>query len=191
MKSNNIIYEGFFINSEIRGALENDIEHKHLTTEFHPKKTHQNLYGCAVVLHASKYAIDANNEGYYIDRISTSYRELDDLFNNIEVPHITLSISKTGKPVDTAKLDFENGCPIDTTFQAYFGAFTGDEYLLDRDISFRVGDRVIVDGNKDKPGTIDAFYLSIAGESTLVRFDNGDILRGVNTRFLTHIEEEE
>lgn len=190
MKDNKIVYEGFFINTEIKGGLEHDIDHKHLTTQFKPKKTHQNLYGIAVVLHASKYAMDKDNEGYYIDRISTSYRELDDLFNALEVPHITLSVSETGKPVNTAKLDFENGCPIDTTFQAYFGAFTDEGYILDREETFEVGDRVIMNGIKERPGTIDAFYMSISGESAMVRFDNGDVSRGVNTRWLTHIEEE-
>lgn len=126
----NVIYEWFFLNCNITGALEKDAEYKHMTTEFRPKESHEDLYGEFVILHASKYSFDINNEGYYIDRIVTDNVELKKIFNEVSVPHVTLSTSVDGKPMDTAKLDFSKGIPIDTYLPAKYGCFTGVEYIM-------------------------------------------------------------
>ena len=125
-----VIYEGFFLNCNITGALEKDVKYKHMTTEFRPKESHEDLYGEFVVLHASKYSIDIYNEGYYIDRIVTNNDELKKIFNEVSIPHVTLSTSVDGKPVDTAKLDFDKGIPIDIYLPAKYGCFTGIEYIM-------------------------------------------------------------
>jgi len=118
-----IIYEGFFIISKIASSLSTDIEHKHVTTEFRPEITHEELYGSNVILHVSKYGNDGENEGLYVDSIETDNNTLNNLFNSITVPHITLSVSDTGKPVNTSRIKFDKDWNGATVLDAIFGGF--------------------------------------------------------------------
>lgn len=116
-----LIYEGFFLahngrgmDNMLKGKLERDIPDKHITTEFKPKEAHPDLYGIGAWFKLTGYANDGKNEGYSVElfQINTTapeeYRKnLKALYNAISVPHITLSVTKDGKPKDTANLDFE------------------------------------------------------------------------------------
>ena len=130
----NIIYEGFFITDELHGKLEKDIQFKHITTEFRPKVTHEHLYGIEAGFVVIGYANDNNNEGLYISKMTSSDKELENLFNNIKVPHITLSISATGKPVDTAKLNFSQ-LNYNDYYMVWgkFGGFNGKEPVFNKE----------------------------------------------------------
>ena len=131
----NIIYEGFFIIDELHGNLEKDIQFKHITTEFRPKVTHEHLYGTKAGFVISGYANDGNNEGLYISKMTSSDKELEDLFDNVEVPHITLSVSTVGKPVNTAKLNFSQLNPEDYYMVCgKFGGFNGKEVVFDKEV---------------------------------------------------------
>lgn len=125
-----IIYEGFFVNPnvELHSVLDKDIEFKHITTEFKPAKTHEHLYGKMANFVVKGYGNDDVNEGILVGISSSEDGELDELFNNIGVPHITLSVSNEGKPVNTSKLDFNQPIPSELdgqTIQCTFGGFTG------------------------------------------------------------------
>ena len=131
----NIIYEGFFVANVLPATLENNIWYKHITTEFRPKITHEYLYGTEAIFEVTGYGNDGNNEGYSVKLIETDSEELKDIYNNIEVPHITLSVSANGKPVNTAKLNFN---PINTSsvrliIRATFGGFNGKDVVLDKE----------------------------------------------------------
>ena len=119
-----IIYEGFFINSKMPGSLSKDIENKHVTTEFRPKVTHEELYGSKVILHVSKYGNNGENEGLYVDSIETDNDAIRNLFDNVAVPHITLSVSDSGKPVNTSKINFDKTWNGIDKISGTFGCFT-------------------------------------------------------------------
>ena len=131
---NNIIYEGFFITGNLDSKLEKDIQFKHITTEFIPKITHENLYGTEAIFELIGYGNDNKNEGYKVRLFKIDNDELENIYNKIEIPHITLSVSATGKPVDTAKLNFfPLAYPV--KYKPYlistkFGGFNGKEVIL-------------------------------------------------------------
>ena len=133
-----LIYEGFFlahngrgIDTMLKGKLERDIPNKHITTEFKPKEAHPDLYGIGAWFKLAGYANDGKNEGYSVELFqidSTAhdkYREkLKALYNTISTPHITLSVSKDGKPKDTANLDFKPVAKRDQ-FTLVYAQFNG------------------------------------------------------------------
>lgn len=124
-----MIYEGFFIQNKLQGILEKDIVNKHITTEFRPKKTHKELYGKTATFNVIGYGNNDVNEGFKVEMVSCENKALRELFNNIPVPHITLSTSATGKPVDTAKLDFQ---PVNRqTVTGKFGGFDSGKVVYE------------------------------------------------------------
>lgn len=106
--SNSIIYEGFFIWNDLESKLSKDIRFKHITTEFMPKVTHEHLYGQIATFIVYAYGNDGVNEGYKVKLVATQSEELMKLYKKIEVPHITLSTSPEGKPINTRYLDFRD-----------------------------------------------------------------------------------
>lgn len=118
-----VLYEGFFVIDELNHTLKKDIEFKHITTEFKPTKTHEYLYGKEAIFIVTGYGNNNINEGYSVSLISCDNNELIELINNITIPHITLSVSLEGKPVNTAKLDFKptNSFKIRTRFGGFIG----------------------------------------------------------------------
>ena len=120
----NVIYEAFFILDNLESKLAKDIEYKHITTEFRPRKTHEHLYGKEATFLIFGYGNDNINEGYCVKMLSCEDEELKELYyNNINVPHITLSVNKIGKPIDTAKLTFEP--TEEKVIRCKFGGFIG------------------------------------------------------------------
>lgn len=71
-----------------------NIENKHITNEFRPNKSHEELYGCEAKFIVTGYGNDGVNEGYKIKLISCKSDDLIKLYNNIVIPHITLSVYK-------------------------------------------------------------------------------------------------
>lgn len=122
-----MIYEGFFIQDNLESTLEKDIANKHITTQFRPKQTHEKLYGEKATFKVVGYGNDGVNEGFLVQLVSCDDQELKQLFNEIPVPHITLSVSNIGKPVNTAKLNFK---PVNgQTITGIFGGFNGNVIL--------------------------------------------------------------
>ena len=103
----NIIYEAFFVQDALSSKLCNDIEYKHITTEFKPAKCHEHLYGQRATFIVTGYCNDEVNEGYSVKLVSCDSDELRELYETISIPHITLSVSSEGKPVNTKNLEFK------------------------------------------------------------------------------------
>ena len=121
------VYEGFFIRETLPHKLAKDIEYKHITTAFRPNHVHEDLYGTEAKFMIIGYGNDGKNEGYLVKLVSCESQVLIDLFNNISIPHITLSTSIEGKPVDTANIQFT---PYDGgVVTAIFGGFLGKPVL--------------------------------------------------------------
>ena len=62
--------------------------------------------------------------------METDSAKLSALMNQIEVPHITLSVSETGEPVNTRFLEFRPIEPICLT--AVFGGYTKEHEVVTR-----------------------------------------------------------
>lgn len=126
-----VIYEGVFFNpeelKETLGVeefeLAREIKNPHVTFVFRPEKPASHLYGEKVRFKVTGYACDGKNEGVAVNLVSSS-KKIEELYKRIAVPHITLSVSRDGKPVDTGRLTFH---PIDgPEIQGTFLPFTGE-----------------------------------------------------------------
>lgn len=130
-----IIYTGVFFDASAlyaamnkhlpRKKLHRQIENPHVTVQYKPKTVNTSLFGQEVEFTVTGYAVDENNEGVAVrfseDGLS---QELRELLETIKVPHITLSVSKNGRPVDTGRLHFEACQPfrIRGTYRPFYGA---------------------------------------------------------------------
>lgn len=124
----NVIYEAFFVIDDLESKLAKNVEYKHITTEFRPSKSHEYLYGQTAKFLITGYGNDDVNEGYKVQLVSCESEELRELCEAISIPHITLSTSLEGKPVNTSKLNFES---IDGfTVLTKFGGFVGGEPIF-------------------------------------------------------------
>lgn len=125
-----IIYNALFIDSADKDKLltissqhlSKIIAEPHVTLHFRPvgANVYSNLWGSKAELTVVGYANDGKNEGVLV-KIKAEDPILQSLYSSVETPHITISVSDDGKPVDTAKLDFQLCDPV--TLHATFGAF--------------------------------------------------------------------
>jgi hypothetical protein len=111
-----VVYAGIFVKKSItaKTILSRKISHPHLTLAYMPDKSVieklKPYLGYSFRMTVSGYGCDGENEGYLISEISHKSKEIPEvmeLFNAIETPHITLSVGKYGKPVNTKNLDFK------------------------------------------------------------------------------------
>lgn len=110
-----VLYTGIFFNKEqIESAitlsgvstLEKRIGFPHVTFEFKPKTIDKELFGKEVDVLITGHANDGKNEGFSVEVVSDD-EKIRKAMQEVKVPHITVSTSKDGKPVDTGKLNFE------------------------------------------------------------------------------------
>ena len=125
-----VIYEGIFFDGlSFAGRLPKKVAYKHLTTAFRPSTASSHLYGEQVAVLVTGYGNDGDNEGYKVVFIDGS-EEIKRKIENLPVPHITLSTSLSGKPVNTAKLSFDESYfddyPYDFVLYGKFGGFVSE-----------------------------------------------------------------
>lgn len=115
-----------FIEEEI---LSNIIKNPHVTFTYKPKDVRKDLLGKPVRFRVIGYACDGKNQGLQVEVLSIHSSLLSE-YGTIKVPHITISVSEDGRPVDTGKLDFK---PISVPFEVVgtYGAFTDEGVLLE------------------------------------------------------------
>ena len=125
-----ILYIGCFFDPEKlekalagcqRTPLSQKIEVPHVTFAFRPETVPAELFGTAVTVRAVGYGNDGANEALAVEFLAVP-EGLEALASRIPVPHITLSVSKTGKPVNSRYLTFTPMEPITLT-----GRFGGME----------------------------------------------------------------
>lgn len=123
-----IIYAGLFVNDFIIDelaniireelgyeALERYIPNKHITTAFRPNDLGNTFtLGECVYFDIIGYANDGINEAFLVDVPKL----------NIDTPHITLSVSKDGKPVNSKNLKFKM-LSQKRRIAGYYGYFNG------------------------------------------------------------------
>lgn len=117
--------------------LDRVVENPHVTFTFKPTNVDQKLFGQPGIFKVIGYANDGVNQGLEVEWVSIA-RSLKNECRQIKKPHITISVSNDGKPVDTGKLQFE---PIKEPFwiKGTYGAYTdkGEVILQDPDITVR------------------------------------------------------
>lgn len=107
-----VLYEGFFIQEDLPHKLARDVADKHITINFKPKQAHSLLYGTKAMFKIIGYGNDGVNEGYLVKMLSVETDNQEDgkmlweLYNEWDVPHITLSLSNEGQAKKTKFLEF-------------------------------------------------------------------------------------
>lgn len=100
--------------------LEQIIQNPHMTVEFSPHTVDESLFGEQVKITIVGYGKDTRNEGFKVVAHADNAK-LQQMIERILVPHITISISCSGKPVDTKLLNFDPIKP--TTLFGIYGAY--------------------------------------------------------------------
>lgn len=123
-----INYTALFINTEDRATskLDKTIEFQHITHEYRPKEVNKELFGQTAKLKVIGYGINEKNEGYLVEIIEAS-EEIKKAFATVEIPHITIGISKNGKAVNTRFLEFTTIEPFEII--AIYGGYNGKEAI--------------------------------------------------------------
>ena len=138
--TNNFIYTGVFFNKEEllkkveflgEERLERVIADPHVTFAFRPKTVDTSLFGEKVTVEAVGYGNNGKNEGLVVT-LKSNNSKIMEMSKVIPVPHITLSVSADGKPVDTWALAFlEMKEPF--IIEGTFGAFTPEGVVTEKE----------------------------------------------------------
>lgn len=94
------------INCVRKNPLEKDIQDPHITFEYRPEKVDQSLFGKKIHIKIVGYGNNGQNEGLNV-QLESDDPSVQAMIDQIEVPHITIAVSREGKPVNTKNLDFE------------------------------------------------------------------------------------
>ena len=105
-----ILYQGIFFSpsdlaARVEGTLVKVIDTPHITFKFKPTEEDlfpASLVGEEILVTFSGYGCDGRNQRFLVE-IPESLREY---YSGAQVPHVTVSVSSDGKPVDTGKLEF-------------------------------------------------------------------------------------
>ncbi len=129
-----VIYTGAFVDSKDlerkleeygveRTKLWRQIQDTHVTFQFRPKEVDETLFGLPVDIRVIGYGVNPQNEGLLVE-VTCANETVQKLCDKVEVPHITLSVSEDGKPVNTRYVGF---APIKTPFiiRGVYDAFRG------------------------------------------------------------------
>lgn len=111
IKKNNISYLGVFIDPPLQGQLDRTIPNQHITISFNPSdsmflETIPHL-GEECEITVLGYGNDGKNEGLLVS-VAGNF-----VYQGAEQQHITLSVSKDGRPVNTGKLVFDQPIPTE------------------------------------------------------------------------------
>lgn len=125
-------YIGAFLNREAlyakeqvksREHLDRLIDAPHVTFQYLPEEVNENLFGEPVRLKVTGYGKDGDNEGLRVEIIAEN-PEIQEMAKSIPLPHVTISISTTGKAVNTRFLEFADVKPF--FLEATFGVYEKD-----------------------------------------------------------------
>lgn len=95
-----------------KNPLENDIRYPHVTFAYRPTEVDRSLFGEKTHITIVGYGNDGVNEGLKV-RLEADNPAIQSMIDQIEVPHITIAVSRDGEPVNTRNLSFEDIKPIE------------------------------------------------------------------------------
>jgi len=108
--------------------LQRIIRAPHVTYRYRPDSVDLTLFGRSITLEAVGYGNNGENEGLQV-RLVSADPQMQAMFAEIGRPHITLSVSRQGEPVNTAYLTFE---PIEPfTITGTFGGYDARTHRYD------------------------------------------------------------
>lgn len=127
-----VVYTGVFVDSKDlthklsmhgvkRTKLWREIPNTHVTFQYRPETVDESLFGSPVDIRVVGYGVNSQNEGLLVEVICAN-KEVQKLCEQVAVPHITLSVSEDGKPVNTRYVDFvriENPFVIQGVYNAF------------------------------------------------------------------------
>jgi len=116
------VYWGIFFDDPhqiLEGTLEKQIEFPHVTYGFKVPYPEEELQGVLCIVKLIGYGKDDNNEAWLVELPTWTLG----YYHGATNPHIAISVSKTGKPVDSGKLEFQSIDPIKIVGR--FGYFNG------------------------------------------------------------------
>lgn len=127
-----VVYTGVFVDSKDlthklsmhgvkRTKLWREIPNTHVTFQYRPETVDESLFGSPVDIRVVGYGANSQNEGLLVEVICAN-KEVQKLCEQVAVPHITLSVSEDGKPVNTRYVDFvriENPFVIQGVYNAF------------------------------------------------------------------------
>lgn len=126
----NFIYVGCFVNyhdlqkkvNSIRMVhLFRQIHNPHITFDYKPESVDESIFGKKIKIKIIGYGYNEDNEGVKVE-LHSSDSEIEKMIKRIPVPHITLSVSAKGKPVNTKNLIFNAVEPIE--IEGTYGGYT-------------------------------------------------------------------
>lgn len=126
-------YAGIFINKEDlpAGKLSRIISYPHVTLWYAPTQDIADVLSALVGVEAdvtlTLYGNDGVNEGYWVSSIKTENENLQNLYQNRSLPHITVSVdAEVGKPVNTRYFfdgSFSRLEDVNITLKGKFGMY--------------------------------------------------------------------
>ena len=123
------IYIGCFLDPQDLLSATGEYAHRHLariipsphvTFQYQPEAVDETLFGQPVEITAVGYGNDGKNEGLLV-RLTAPSPAVQAMSEAIPVPHITISVSESGKPVNTGSLTFREIPPFRLT--GVFGGY--------------------------------------------------------------------
>ncbi len=135
-RKNEIHYTGLFLDFDYMwsklghitmGRFERVIKRPHITFLYKPEVSDYSLVGTVADVIITGYGYDDENEGVSV-KIETDNKELDRLLQDIDNPHITLTVHPEGHTVNTKNLDFYP-VPI-VRLKATYGVVTDSGELI-------------------------------------------------------------
>ena len=110
-----------------KDRLYRSIQNPHVTFVYHPDTIPYEAFGTPVTVTVVSYGCDGENEAFGVV-IGDLPEVLQPLAQAIEVPHITISVSETGKPVNSRYVTY---APIESfTMQGIFGGMGEDGQVI-------------------------------------------------------------
>lgn len=105
------------------------VQYPHVTFKYMPSNIHKDLFGKRASFTVVGYGNDGLNEGLLV-QWHEGEPEIQVLFEQIKIPHITLSYGAYGSAVNTRYLEFEHTKPF--VIEGIFGGVTyGGELIKD------------------------------------------------------------
>lgn len=125
----------FFDYDELSGLVKsirtnpllNEKFNPHVTFKYMPDKVDVKLFGTKVKVTVTGYGNNGENEGLKVS-LSCENEVLNKMIEKIEVPHITLSVSKNGAAVNTRYVDFNDIPSFEIT--GTYGGFTKGKVII-------------------------------------------------------------
>lgn len=108
------------VNKICSQRLDRIIKHPHVTFIFRPETVDESLFGKQLEVTVTGYGNDGKNEGVKVE-LRCADPKISQMIGQIKVPHITISVDKSSRSVDTAGLDFKEveSAVLKATFGGY------------------------------------------------------------------------